>query len=106
MTEDKKKKLFDYIEQSKKGTFDDYNSKIYSFLKTLNLTHDDAEELLNAFAGIEDRDDFYTQAHDVILTAVDSSNVPLLPPVCTTTFGTQAFNDIVIANILVIFLNI
>ena len=71
MTEDKKKKLFDYIEQSKKGTFDDYNSKIYSFLKTLNLTHDDAEELLNAFAGIEDRDDFYTQAHDVILTAVD-----------------------------------
>ena len=71
MSDDKKKKLFDYIEQSKKGTFDDYNSKIYSFLKTLNLTHDDAEDLLNALAGIEDRDDFYTQAHDVIFTAVD-----------------------------------
>ncbi|MDC3077067.1 hypothetical protein OA326_02965 [Candidatus Pelagibacter sp.] len=71
MSDDKKKKLFNYIEQSKKGTFDDYNSKIYPFLKTLNLTHDDAEELLNTLAGIEDRDDFYTQAHDVILTAVD-----------------------------------
>tara|TARA_B100002019_G_C21103291_1_gene514625 strand:+ start:226 stop:495 length:270 start_codon:yes stop_codon:yes gene_type:complete len=71
MTDYKKKKLFDYIEQSKKGTFDNYNSKIYSFLKTLNLTHDDAEELLNTLADIEDRDDFYTQAHDVILTAVD-----------------------------------
>ncbi len=54
MSDDKKKKLFDYIEQSKKGTFDDYNSNIYPFLKTLNLTHDDAEEFLNALAGIED----------------------------------------------------
>ena len=71
MTDYKKKKLFDYIEQSKKGTFDNYNSKIYSFLKTLNLTHDDAEELLNTLADIEDRDDFYTQAHDVLFIAVD-----------------------------------
>ena len=37
MSDDKKKKLFDYIEQSKKGTFDDYNNKIYSFIKILIL---------------------------------------------------------------------
>jgi len=71
MTDNKKKKLFDYIEQSKKGSFDDYNSKIYSFLKTLNITHDEAEELLNVLVDLENRDDFYTQAHDVILTALD-----------------------------------
>ena len=71
MSDNKKKKLFDYIEQSKKGSFDDYNSKIYSFLKSLNITHDEAEELLNVLVDLENRDDFYTQAHDVILTALD-----------------------------------
>tara|TARA_B100002019_G_C21103291_1_gene514626 strand:+ start:492 stop:761 length:270 start_codon:yes stop_codon:yes gene_type:complete len=71
MTDDKKKKLFDYIEQCKKGTFDDYRNKIDTFLETLNPTLDEAEELLNALAGIEDRDEFYTQAHDVLFIAVD-----------------------------------
>ena len=74
MSDEKKKKLYDFIEASKKDGFDAYNEKITDFIENLKLTLDEANDLLSALAGIEDMDDFYQQAHDDIYTAVDDYN--------------------------------
>ena len=74
MSNEKKKQLYDFIEASKKDGFDGFHKKITPFIENLNLTLDEANDLLSALAGIENRDDFYTQAHDDIYTAVDDYN--------------------------------
>ena len=71
---DKQKKLYDFIEASKKDGFDRFHKKITPFIENLNLTLDEANDLLSALAGIKNRDDFYTQAHDDIYTAIDDYN--------------------------------
>ena len=58
MSDEKKKQLYDFIEASKKDGFDVFHKKITPFIENLNLTLDEANDLLSALAGIENRDDF------------------------------------------------